>query len=129
MKKLIILACGVASAALAAVYQGGASRNMEWPDLKIVLCHDGDDWKVVEDSPLFAARFASIHPCEDMLNRAETRELAKSVAVAIARHLGSTNSVRVVHFEAPTPATTNIMDVLVAHLNGKYVTDEIVPLN
>ena len=64
-----------------------------------------------------------------MLNEAETRELAKTVAVAIANHFGSTNAVRIVHFERPEPASTNLIDHLQALFNGAYVTDEVVPLH
>ena len=130
MKKLIIAVCVTASIiATGAVFLKEAPRGMKWPDLKIVLRQKNNDWLVHEDAALFVARFATVHLVEDMLNEAETRELAKAVAVAVANHLGSTNDVRIVHFEAPTPASTNIIDIIESRLKGKDVTDEIVPLH
>ena len=129
MKKLLILICGVSAIASAAVYQDGPARNEKRPYLKIVLRQKNNDWLVQEDAALFVARFATVHTVEDMLNKMEARELAKAVAVAVARHLGSTNDVRIVHFESPAPASSNIIDVINARLKGDDVVDEIVPLH
>ena len=115
-------------AALAAVYQHGEVRGMEYRDMKVVLRQDGDNWKICEDAALFSCTFATvIHP-HDMMNVAEARELAKAVAVAVAKHLGSTNDVRIVRYETPPPASTNVADRLEAWLKGKDVTIEVVPL-
>lgn len=114
--------------AMSAVYLDGQVRDEKYPDIKIVLRQKNNDWLVQEDAALFVARFATVHLIEDWFNKAETRELAKSVAVAVAKHLGSTNDVRIVHFEMPTPASTNIIDIIESRLKGKDVVDEVVPL-
>ena len=129
MKKLLCLICILGAViAISAVYQEGFVRDEKCPGIKIVLRQKNNDWLVQEDAALFVARFATVHLVEDWFNKAETRELAKSVAVAVAKHLGSTNDVRIVHFEMPTPASTNIIDIIESRLRGKDVVDEVVPL-
>lgn len=132
MKKLTMLAAvaAVALTALSAVYQAGPARGIKHPDLQIVMRLDevsGRWWDITEDAPLFRARFARVNHIEDWFNDAEARELAKAVAVAVARHLGSTNAVRVVRREVPPPASSNLVDRLEAALKAKEVTEEIVP--
>ena len=134
MKRLMMIAAAAAltATAVAAVYQEGEVRNMKFPDMKIVLRLVEDDgetyWRINEDAPIFALRFAKVYASPDMFNKAEGKELAKAVAVAIANHIGSTNSVRVVHKEVPPPAGSNILERVEAWLKGKDVVDEIVPL-
>jgi len=130
MKNMIfagLLIC-LSFAAISAVYQHGEVRGMKYPDIKVVLRQDGDNWKVCEDAALFSFTFATVNHPHDMMNVAEARELAKAVAVAVAKHLGSTNDVRIVRYETPTPASTNVADRLEAWLKGKDVTVEVVPL-
>ena len=130
MKKLLSMMCAAAAmTAMSAVYQDGPIRSEKWTDLKIEMAYDGNCWRISQDTPLFAARFADIYHPADMLNIAETRELAKTVAVAIANHLGTTNAVRVVRREVPAPAGTNLVDRLQAEFAAKYITEEVVPLN
>ena len=131
MKKLLFMASIVgAIVATGSVFQGGPPRGQKWPDIKIVLRQgEHKEWRIQEDSALFVARFATVNQIYDMLNEAETRELAKTVAVAIANHLGSTNDVRIVHFETPVPASTNLVDRFQSLLNGADVTDEVIPLH
>ena len=130
MKKLLLMACaGVAICSMSAIYQKGPPRGCKWPNLKIVLRQsEGNEWRIQEDAALFVARFATVHHAADMMNEAETRELGKAVAVVVANYLGSTNDVRIVHFEKPEPASTNLVDRLQAFLNGEDVTDEVIPL-
>lgn len=131
MKKLLLMASIVgAIVATGAVFQSGPPRGQKWPDIKIVLRQgEHKEWRIQEDAALFVARFATVNQIYDMLNEAETRELAKTVAVAIANHLGSTNAVRIVHFETPVPASTNLIDRFQSLLNGADVTDEVIPLH
>lgn len=131
MKKTLFIACVIgATIALGAVYREGPPRDIKRPDLKIVLRQgDHKEWRIQEDAALFVTRLATVNQVYDMLNEAETRELAKTVAVAIANHFGSTNAVRIVHFERPEPASTNLIDNLQALFNGVDVTDEVVPLH
>ena len=133
MKKLLMLAAfaAVALTALSAVYQAGPARGIKHPDLQIVMRLDektGGDWNIREDVALFSMTFATVHHPHDMLNDAEARELAKSVAVTIARHLGSTNAVRVAHYEYPKQAGSNLVERLNAWITAKDVTDEVIQL-
>ena len=128
---LIVACVAVAITAMAAVYMGGPVRSTRWPDLKIVMRLDektGGGWNIREDVALFSMTFATVHHPHDMLNDAEARELAKAVAVTIARHLGSTNAVRVAHYEYPKPAGSNLVECLNAWINAKDVTDEVIQL-
>lgn len=129
MKKILILICGVAAIASAAVYQDGSARNEKRPGIKIMLRQINNDWLVQEGAGILSVPFATVRHVEHMLNKAETRELARAVAVAVANHLGSTNDVRIIHFECPTPASSNIIDVVNAWLMADAVVDEIVPLH
>lgn len=132
MKKLTmaILAAVVAVAAWADIYRQGAPRGMRFPDMKIRMCLDHWQGSVVimEDAPLFCTRFAIMEYPDSLLNYAEHRQMAVAVARTVAGCLGSTNDIRVVHWEQPQPASTNFGDVVAARLEGKWVTDEIVPI-
>lgn len=131
MKKLISTALvAVSVIAGGAVYQDGKPRGQKWPDIKIVLRQgENMEWRIQEDAAFFVARFATVNPIFDMMNKAETRELAKAVAVAVATHLGSTNDVLIVRREVPTPSSTNIIDRLEAALSAKDIVEEVVPLH
>ena len=41
------------------------------------------EWRIQEDAAFFVARFATVNPIFDMMNNAETRELAKAVAKSL----------------------------------------------
>lgn len=134
MKKLMMIAIvGVVVAlimvsAVADIYRDGPIRDVALPGIKIVMIQDEKHtWRISEDAPLFSARFADVYWPEYHLNYAEQKELAKAVAKAVAAFLGSTNAVRVAHWERPEPASTNAIDVFMSKLNAKLVTDEIIP--
>ena len=131
MKKLItaILAAAVAVAAWADIYRQGEPRGMRFPDMKIrMYLNDRHGFEVTEDAALFCTHFATVNYPDSLLNYAEHRQMAVAVARTVADYLGSTNDIRVVHWEQPQPASTNFGDVVAARLEGKWVTDEIVPL-
>lgn len=132
MKKLMmaILAAAVAVAAWADIYRQGAPRDVRFPDMRIRMCLD--HWQgsiaITEDAALFCACFATVNYPDSILNYAEHRQMAVAVARTVADYLGSTNDIRIVHWEQPQPASTNFGDVVAARLEGKWVTDEIVPI-
>lgn len=131
MKKLTmaILAAAVAVAAWADIYRNGAPRGVRFPDLRVrMYLNDRHGFEITEDAALFYARFATVDYPDSLLNYAEHRQMAVAVARTVADFLGSTNDIRIVHWEQPEPASTNIGDVIAAKLKGGYVTDEIVPL-
>lgn len=131
MKKLTmaILAAAVAVAAWADIYRHGAPRDMRFPDMKIrMYLNDRHGFEVTEDAALFVSHFATVNYPDSLLNYAEHRQMAVAVARTVADYLGSTNDIRIVHWEQPQPASTNFSDLVVARLKGKWVTDEIVPL-
>ena len=131
MKKLTmaILAAAVAVAAWADIYRNGAPRGVRFHDLMVrMYLNDRHGFEITEDAALFYARFATVDYPDSLLNYAEHRQMAVAVARTIADFLGSTNDIRIVHWEQPEPASTNIGDVIAAKLKGRYVTDEIVPL-
>lgn len=131
MKKLTtaILAAAVAVAAWADIYRHGAPRGMRFPDLRVrMYLNDRHGFEVMEDAALFCARFATVDYPDSLLNYAEHRQMAVAVARTVADYLGSTNDIRIVHWEQPQPASTNFGDLVVARLKGKWVTDEIVPI-
>lgn len=131
MKKLTmaILAAAVAVAAWADICRQGAPRGMRFPDLKVrMYLNDRHGFEVTEDAALFVSHFATVNYPDSLLNYAEHRQMAVAVARTVANYLGSTNDVRIVHWEQPEPASTNFGDVIAARLEGKWVTDEIVPI-
>lgn len=124
-----ILAAAVAVAAWADICRQGAPRGIRYPDVKIRLCHDDKHgFEVTEDAALFYARFVKMEYPGSILNYAEHRQMAVAVARTVADYLGSTNDIRIVHWEQPEPASTNLIDQIAAGFKGKWVTDEIVPL-
>jgi hypothetical protein len=131
MKRAVAIIAAVAAiVACADISRTSPPRGLRWPDMKIRLCQDDKHGYVVsEDVSLFYATFAQVDYPKDVLNYAEGRQMAVAVARAVANYLGSTNDIRIVHWEQPKPAdTNNIGDVLNSWLKGKFVTDEIVPL-
>ena len=127
-RSVAILAAVAAIAASADIQRSGAPRGVRYPDIKIRLCQDDrHGFEITEDSALFCAHFATMNYPEHLVNFAEHKQLAIAVAKTIADYLGSTNDIRIVHWEQPEPASTNIWDGINAWLKGKYITDEIVP--
>lgn len=129
-RTMAIIAAVAAIVACADFSRTSPPRGLRWPDMKIRLCQDDKHGYVVsEDVSLFYATFAQVDYPKDVLNYAEGRQMAVAVARAVANYLGSTNDIRIVHWEQPKPAdTNNLGDVLNSWLKGKFVTDEIVPL-
>jgi len=129
MKRLIvILAAAVAVVACADFSRGGAPRGIHFPYVKVRL-HQNErhGWEIREDAPLFSAHFATVNYDEYHLNYAEQKQLAVAVAQAVAGYYGSTNDIRIVHWEQPEPTSTNMVDRISAWLKGDWVTDEVVP--
>ena len=126
---MAILAAAVAVAAWADIYRHGAPRGVCFPDLKVrMYLNDRHGFEVTEDAALFVSHFATVNYPDSLLNYAEHRQMAVAVARTVADFLGSTNDIRIVHWEQPQPASTNFGDVIAARLKGKWVTDEIVPI-
>ena len=123
-----ILLLAAAAVACADVDRTGEARDVRYPDVEIIV-HENTrhGYEIQEAAPLFAAHFATVHYAEYHLNYAEQRRLAVAVARAVAGYLGSTNDIRVVHWEQPEPAGTNLADRIGAFLQGGYVTDETIP--
>ena len=90
--------------------------------------NDRHGFEITEDSALFVAHFATVNYPDSLLNYAEHRQMAVAVARTVADYLGSTNDIRIVHWEQPEPASTNLIDQIAARFKGKWVTDEIVPV-
>lgn len=125
---LTTVAALVAGYVVADFCRSGEPRGIRFPYLKILLTqNDRHGWEIKEDAALFAAHFATVHYDEYHLNYAEQKQLAVAIAQSIAGYYGSTNDIRIVHWEQPEPASTNFADQVSAWLQGKYTTDEIVP--
>lgn len=126
---MAILAAAVTVAAWADICRQGAPRGMRFPDMRIrMFLNDRHGFEITEDSALFCARFATVDYPDSILNYAEHRQMAVAVARTVADCLGSTNDIRIVHWEQPQPASTNLIDQIAARFKGKWVTDEIVPI-
>lgn len=125
----VIFVALAAVVACADFSRSGEPRGIRFPWVKVSL-HQNDrhGWEIREDAPLFGAHFATVNYDEYHLNYAEQKQLAVVVAQAIAGYYGSTNDIRVVHWEQPEPASTNLADKVNAWLKGDWVTDEIVPI-
>ena len=129
MKRLMaIFATMAALVAGADISRSGEARGIRFPYVKVRL-HQNErhGWEITEDAALFSAHFATLNYDEYHLNYAEQKQLAVAVAQAVAGYYGSTNDIRVVHWEQPEPASTNMADRVSAWLKGDWVTDEIVP--
>jgi len=129
-RTMAIIAAVAAIVACADFSRSGPARDLRYPGMKIRLCkNDRHGFEITEDAALFSAKFAVMDYCEYHLNWEEHKQLAVEVARTVANFLGSTNDIRIVHWEQPRPAdTNNLGDVLNSWLKGKFVTDEIVPL-
>ena len=124
-----IFTVATAIVACADIARSGKPRGIRFPDMKIRICqNDRHGFEVTEDATLFYSNFALLNYPEYILNFAEHKQLAVAVAKTIADFLGSTNDIRVVHWEQPEPASTNIADQILARLKGEWVTDEIIPI-
>lgn len=130
MKRAIVIFVAVAAVvACADILRLGPPRNQRYPDMKIRLETNDQHGFVIHEDALFGAKFAVLDYPEYHMNLAEHRQLAVAVAKTVADYMGSTNDIRIVHWEQPQPANTNnIGEVISAWLKGKYVTDEVVPL-
>jgi hypothetical protein len=130
MKWVLAIFCMVCAAlACADMYRGGKPRGIRFPDMKIRICqNDRHVFEVTEDAALFCGHFATLDYPDCILNYAEHRQLAVAVAKTVVDFLGSTNDIRVVHWEQPEPASTNIADQIIARLKGRWVTDEVIPI-
>ena len=126
---MAIRAAAVAVAAWADICRHGAPRGVRFPDLKVrMYLNDRHGFEITEDAAWFVSHFATVNYPDSLLNYAEHRQMAVAVARTVANYLGSTNDIRIVHWEQPQPASTNFADVIAARLKGKWVTDEIVPI-
>ena len=126
---MAILAAAVSVAAWADIYRNGAQRGVRFPDLRVrMYLNDRHGFEITEDAALFYARFATVYYPDSILNYAEHRQMAVAVARTVADFIGSTNDIRIVHWEQPQPASTNFGDVIAARLKGKWVTDEVFPV-
>ena len=130
MKRVIvIIAAMVAIVACSDICRSGPPRDVRSPGMKIRICqNDRHGYEVTEDAPLFYSRFAVMEYPEYLVNYAEHRQLAVEVARTVANYFGSTNDIRIVHWEQPHPASTNLADSINGWLKGEWVTDEVVPL-
>ena len=127
---LVIIGALAAVVVCADIYRSEAPRGIRFPYVKVRL-HQNErhGWEIREDSALFSAHFATVNYDEYHLNYAEQKQLAVVVVQAIAGYYGSTNDIRVVHWEQPEPASTNMADRISAWLKGEWATDEIVPID
>lgn len=127
---LAIFAAAFAVMAYSAICENGEPRDIRFPSMKVCL-HQNErhGWEIREDAALFSAHFATVNYDEYHLNYAEQKQLAIAVAKAVAGYYGSTNDIRIVHWEQPEPASTNIGDQISAWLKGDWITDEIVPID
>ena len=125
----VIFVAAVAGMACAAISRSGEPRGICYTNMKIrIYQNDQHEFEITEDALLFSSRFAKVYYAEYHLNRAEQKQLAVAVAKTIANFLGSTNDIRIVHWEQPNPASTNLVDRIKARLEGDWVMDEIVPV-
>lgn len=126
----ILAVAAAAVVACADICRNGPPRDVRSPGMKIRITeNDRHGYYIEEDAPIFYTRFASLDYPEYLLNYAEHRQLAVEVARTVADYFGSTNAMRIAHWEQPRVANTNdFAEALSALLKGKFVTDEIVPL-
>ena len=128
MKKITLLVVIVSGiVASADICRSGAPRDIQFPGMKLKVVKVDSRWRVCEDVPIFSSIFAELPYPDSVLNYTEHRNLAIAVARTIAAELGSTNGIRVARREVPTPASTNIADLVRAMLDTKDVTEEVVP--
>ena len=131
MKKsmTVILAAVAVIVTYADIARNDPPRDIRSPGMKIRICkNENHGFEITEDAALFYAKFAQLDYPGDLLNYAEHKQLAVEIARTVADYFGSTNDIRVVHWEQPKPANTNdIGEAIAAWLKGKYITDEIVP--
>ncbi len=129
-KSIAIFAALAAFAACADIHRNGPPRDIRSPGMKIRITeNDRHGYDIEEDAPIFYTKFASLNYPEYLLNYAEHKQLAVEVARTVADYFGSTNVMRIAHWEQPHVANTNdFAEALSAMLKGKFVTGEIVPL-
>lgn len=128
MKKLtliVMIASGIV--ATADFSRSGAPRGPIFPGMKLKVVKVDSEWNVCEDRPLFSSIFVELPYPDSVLNYAEHRNLAIAVARTIAAELGSTNGIRVARRYMPTPASTNMADMVRAMLETEDITEEVVP--
>lgn len=101
----------------------------QYEGIKLRIEKDVCDWVITEDAELFRAKYATVHLPEYHLTYAQQKELARRIARTIVLFHNQTNAqIRFVHTEYPEAKGTNVWDVIIQKLNGKLVTDEIVPV-
>ena len=130
MKKIMFaaLVAAVAVTVVADMYRSATYDPCIRDDLKIRIERDGNDYLISEDAELFRAKYATVHYPEYHLSCAQQKELARQIAITVARFHSATNGqIRFGHYEYPEAKGTNIIDKLIQGLGGKFVTDEIVP--
>lgn len=127
---IVILAAVAAIVTCADIYRNGPPRDIRSPGMKIRITeNDRHGYDIEEDVPIFYTKFASLHYPEYLLNYAEHKQLAVEVARTVAYYFGSTNDMRIAHWERPHVANTNDLgEVVAAWLKSEWVTDEIVPV-
>lgn len=130
MKRIIVIIAAAVSIVVCADFSRSSPprKVISFPDMKIRLEANDRHGFVIHEDAFFGAKFAVMDYPEYHLNWAEYKNLAVEVARTVADYLGSTNDIRICHWEQPKPAdTNNIGEVIAAWLKGDYVTDEIVP--
>jgi len=128
-RSIVIIAAAAAIVACGDFSRSGPPRDLRYPDMKIRLEANDRHGFVIHEDAFFGARFAVMDYPEFHLNWAEYKQLAVEVSKTVADYLGSTNDIRIVHWEQPKPASTNLADQVSAWLKGDYVTDEVVPID
>lgn len=133
MNKLSAICCLVALAAgfaFADIYRNADYEPLVRDDLKLRIEKvNGNDYLIAEDAELFRAKFATVHFPEYHLSYAQQKELARQIAITVAKFHSATNGqIRFGHYEYPEAKGTNIIDKLIQGLGGKFVTDELIPL-
>ena len=130
MKRAIIIFSAVSAVVACADFSRSSPprKHIGYTDMKIRLEANDRHGFVIHEDAFFGAKFAVMDYPEYHLNWAEYKQLAVEVAKTVANYLGSTNDIRICHWEQPKPAdTNNIGEAISAWLKGDYVTDEIVP--
>lgn len=130
MKKIMFaaLCAAVAVTVVADIYRNAEYKPCIYDDLKLRIEKDGNDYLIAEDAELFRAKYATVHFPEYHISYSQQKELARRIAVTVARfHCATNGQIRFGHYEYPEAKGTNIIDKLIQGLGGKFVTDEIVP--
>lgn len=131
MKKIALLfaASVIVASVIADIYREAEYTPCVRDDLNLRIEKNGSEYIICHDVELFRAKYATVHFPEYDLSYAQHKELARQIAITVARFHSATNGqIRFGHYEYPEAKGTNIIDKLIQGLGGKFVTDEIVPL-